>query len=309
MSDLSQLVAVRDALANLSAARTQVKKLDGWIAKISLAPPEKHGHLLSAVRVLEPRLTCLPTNNVICPAYPRAPRELQARIALGARPADVLLGLTAREAHEALSASATDPVAWLLRDVSLTSRPRSVAVARWVLACLADPMRREALERARIGRVAGEEVRGRATDRLDEIDPIDLVGGNATGVDVALDAAGRRAYARWEAEASTRHEALASPPPWWRPIRCAQLLMSAADLAREGREMRHCVGTYAHHVRNKSGVIVSIAIRARYGMHRATVYLSRSEPRVIEKHGADNASLDTLCERALAVCLNHWSAA
>ncbi|MCL2450290.1 MAG: PcfJ domain-containing protein [Polyangiaceae bacterium] len=297
------------------------------IRVLSAVPPHVRPRLSGALcvihRELEPVFSLpfpsLRYEGPLCPAYPRLvdgdaqTARVAARLALGQKPARVLAGLTAREAHRALSVGVTDPVAWLVCHPSLADEDidpgsvRSVPVARWLLACRADPARWDALTRPRTSRGPhGETIEGRLLDRIDEVRAQDLSRGPATGVDAAFEAAAKRAYDAWCREAERQHQPMAAAPTWWRPIRCAGLLLSAAELVAEGREMRHCVGTYAPYVRRGSSVIVSICLRARDGVHRSTVEVDRSSGRVLQHRGVGNAAPPRYCAHALRVCRARW---
>jgi hypothetical protein len=273
------------------------------------APAAEHPRLLAALGELVPSLRDLlpaPWEGPLCPAYPRAPRELAARLALGERPVDVCRGLTAREAHEYLaSGSRTSPAAWLVRDLrDLTVQIDHVPVARWLLACARDPARWAALATERVERGPdGTSIRGTYLARVDEIAPPDLVRGERTSVREAYAAASRRLYARWCRQAERQHDRLAPPPAWWRPIRCARPLLSAAELVAEGRTMGHCVGTYADVVRRRHSLILSIAVPSRAGLCRSTAQVDYRSGRVLQHRGQSNRDPHPLCVAALRVVL------
>lgn len=280
---------------------------------IERAPGAARPRILAAIAARHPALAPLcgdGPNGPICPAYPLASREIQARLALGESPARIMRGLTSREAHAALAHGCSDPIAWLVPDdFADAAAVHSVPVARWLVACLADPKRRAAIGQERTERGPhGEEIRGRLLDRIDKIRSADLVRGSATGVREAYERAAKRAYAAWERGASTQHAPLAPLPRWWVPVRCARPLMSAADLAREGRDLAHCVGTYAPYVRDQQSVIVSVCVRDRTGdVHRSTAEIDRSTIRVSQHKAHANRAPHPLCVRALDVCLQRWN--
>jgi hypothetical protein len=283
---------------------------------LSRAPTQVRGKLAAALVALHPELGMLemPATDPIAAAYPRAPARFQARVALGEAPAALLPGLSAREAHEALSLGYHDAVSYLLRDspyVCKSSGVRDVAVARWILACLGDPPRRQALLRESFERGPhGEMIHGVLASRVDEITSEDLPRGVATGVAVAFRSAAGRAWENWQREAETQHELLATAPTWWRPIRCARLLQSAAELVAEGREMGHCVASYAPYVRQGRSVVVSIAVpeckNLFVGTLRSTVEIDRHCGLVMQHKGPVNDVPHELCAAALRVCLRRW---
>jgi len=324
---VSALANLREVAAHLALrGRPVPAQLRRGLAIVEAAPEAVQPRLAAAVaeRCGAALTPLAPWSGDLCPSYPRASRGVQARLALGEAPAKVLAGLTPREAHQALAAGVGSPADWILRDVPAHGI-RTVAVARWVAACWADPARRAALEATRTERVAGAEVEGRLLDRVDEIAAADLAGGAATGVVAAFEAAGARAYAAWERGAESDESALAPTPRWWRALRAdavvrdttgalervrwgSRLLGSAAALCREGREQRHCVGTYAPHVRAQRSVIVSIAAREGAALHRSTAELDRRTLEVRQHRGFANRDPHPACERALAAALRRWEA-
>jgi hypothetical protein len=279
------------------------------IATAERAPEGQHPRLAAAVAELHAPLRPLVSwEGPLCPAYPRAIPAHAARLALGEPPVRILRGLTPREAHEALSAGFADPIAWILRGDVAVHGVRSVAVARWIAACWADPKRRAALETERTERVAGVDVRGRLVDRVDEITPADLERGPATGVQPAFAAAAARLYSEWEESAKDDERPLNTAPRWWKSVRCAHVLLTRKALCAEGKAMAHCVGTYAPYVQSGRSVIVSIVIRVREDLYRSTVELDRSGPPTVRQHkGIANAAAPPVCVRALDVLLRRWS--
>ncbi len=107
-----------------------------------------------------------------------------------------------------------------------------------------------------------------------------------------------------------RGKPLASPPRWWRPARCARLLLTGSQLVAEGRQVRHCVSTYAGYVRQGESVIVSLLIRDGDGLvHRSTVELDRRTALVRQHKGPENETPSPLCQRALEVLSRRWQEA
>jgi hypothetical protein len=302
-------VAVVEQLAGRLADRKlkPPRELERGLEALARAPERARDRLLAALAEALPLGFAAPeSGGPLAPAFPRASREVQARIALGEAPAAILRGLTPREAHEALSAGIEDPIEWILAEADLADhadKPRSVPVARWFVACWRDPARRAALERERNERgPGGLEIQGRLRDRIDEIAARDLPRGERTSVDAAFRSAAERRYAEWARGAERDETQLAPVPRWWRPIRCARMLNSSAALVREGRQMSHCVGSYAPAVRQQRSVIVSLYVCG----HRSTAELTRDGSRVWQHKGPSNAAPHVLCERALQTCLKRW---
>lgn len=287
--------------------REAIRVVDRALRVLVRMPPYAQDRVAAALVTRAPLLGPVlrpPPVTPLCPAYPRVGERWAARIVLGEAPTRLVPGLARREAHEMLLAGVsteTDAYRWLVRDLPVDV-VRSVPVARWLRACWADPDRRAALEREIVDRGPhGEEIRGRLIDRVDEISTTDLARGPATSVREAFRSAARRAYERWERDHERAEQPLAPTPLWWRPIRCARLLMSAADLVAEGRAQRHCVGTYAHYVRSGRSVIVSICVVAHGATHRSTAELRRADVAVLQHKGARNCAPPPLCVAALEV--------
>jgi hypothetical protein len=296
-----QRVAERLTARGLSLPR----QLRRALPALAAASPAAQARILGALATVLPGLAPLlpPPPDCLCPAYPQASPQAQARLALGDRPEQVLRGLTRREAHEALRDGYDDASAWLLRDVPVAAgrRAPSVPVARWILACHRDPTRWAALETERTEQgPGGVEIRGRLLDRVDEIRAADL-DGEHTSVRRAFESAARRAYAQWERDAETQHEALAPLPAWWRPIRCARALTSAAELVAEGRALNHCVGTYSAAVRARKSWILSIRVRVGSEVYASTAELDYRSGGVLQHKGRGNTEPPLLCQRALDV--------
>lgn len=249
-----------------------------------------------------------------CPAYPQVAREVQARLVLGHKPEQILPGLTPSEARKALTegydgrSSNKTAAAWIIRDVllllvSANARPAaetSVPVARWLAASLSDKQRKAALltERVEHG-PGGAEIHGRLIDRIDEIRASDLPNGPKTSVRDAFTHAAARHYAQWEKDNENAEGRLIAPPSWWKPVKYAKLLNSPAKLVREGRDMKHCVGTYTHEVRRGNSVIVSFCLNGE----RATAELSRDGKHVKQCKGVANKHPPAICARALDVLM------
>lgn len=234
----------------------------------------------------------------LCPAYPGVTLAQAARLCRGESPVQVSGGqLTRREAHEWLStAPELSPTEWLARGLSAECHHlRSAAVVRW----LYDVRRRGGwgqLERERtLHGPAGQTVRWRFLDRVDEIQDVDLSRGVRTGVEEAFAHAAERLGSAWLEQNRGNHRVLASVPPRWRLYRNSMRpLVTPAQLIREGEEMHHCVGGYASAVEQGQSVILALSVVG----HRSTVELS-PDGRVLQHHGPRNEPPHPLCQRVL----------
>ena len=321
----------REALARLRG-RAQARKqaqLQGWISLLERAPVERHGVIVRALQVLYNEALAVPAPIVplsaghLLPEYPHASLTIQARLVLGEtpvqvsgpRPAD---RLTRKEAHAWLSEGRGDisPAEWLIasrRDLipmaHLPPSLQSVAVVRWVHAVISDPPRAAALCRAREERGPhGEVVHGSYLDRVDELRAQDL----RPSVEETFRVAGARMLKDVERALRKRSEPLSGPPRWWKPARCATLLLTGGQLLAEGKTMEHCSAQYAGYVRRGDSVLVSLAVPERLPgetvIRRSTVELRRSDARVLQHRGYRNGPPPEVCARALVVLLKRWRA-
>ena len=311
------LDAIRAERARLGSAvlyRNAAANVDRIVALLEGCPERHHDRLAACLAQVEPGVydrfagvaaEWAQRQLPLCPAYPHAPRTFQARLSLGAKPADLYPGLTPKEAHEALGLGCKTPIAYLLRGFEFGDRlgVRSVRVARWLVAVSNDPPRWEAMIRIED---PGEAYWG----RLDEIEDADLPDGIATGVARAFDRADARAEA---ANRGLRHaagERLAPPPPWWKPMRCATLLNTRELLEREGTAMHHCVGGYAYRV--AQGDCVLIAFRVRVFRNKALLRVERSTAelmpngRTAQHRGPFNREPGAFCRAALEIGKRRW---
>lgn len=233
----------------------------------------------------------------LCPAYPRATLAQAARLCLGESPVQISGGqLSRREAHEWLSTFPEySPTEWLARGLPAECRQlRSVAVVRW----LYDVRRRGGwgqLEKERVLHgPAGQTVRWRFLDRIDEIQDMDLVRGVRTGVEEAFERAAERAGSAWLEQNRGNHRVLASVPRWKFYHNSMRPLLTPAQLIREGEELHHCVGGYAAAVEQGQSVIISMSVIG----HRSTVEMT-PDGRVLQHYGPRNEPPHPLCERVL----------
>jgi hypothetical protein len=260
----------------------------------------------------------------ICPSFPRVGKREQCELVLGKPPQAFFNGaLTPKEAAQALTDGYTDAIGWLLRETrsrGISCVARSAAVARWIAACTADAPRWQALLVPR-----GDH--GAYYARTDEIEDADLVNGLRTGVEVAFRRSDERVAAIRRAEMQKASGPIAEgarlhdPPSWWKPIRCARLLLTKAALVAEGREVHHCVADYDYRVRDGSSVLVSLSVpkrdkrTGRVTILRSTVEYSGEgdthrrtllDPRRVQHRGSCNQVPHALLEKALRVCERRW---
>ncbi len=133
--------------------------------------------------------------------------------------------------------------------------------AAWLLAVVKDPERLSALtlERSFPG-PDGQEVKGRFIDKLYDLRDDDIPGPKASVHTVFENAAEREARFR-EAQEAARPAVILPRPEWWPPaheIPGVKLLRSNRALAREGEELRHCVGGYTAAAKRGERYIASL---------------------------------------------------
>jgi hypothetical protein len=241
------------------------------------------------------------------PSYPEVAGGFRAQLWLGVKPVELAPGLTAREAHRWLLDGAGDePAAWLIRQAGLAHAAREIEVARWLIAVERDPARREALHRERTLR----DPQGRAAcvvyaTHVDQIAAADLAEGLRTSVQRAFERAAER-FGRSATEAwSKDYRILAPTPHWFKPVRCARVLRTPAELVTEGQQLRHCVGGYIPYVERNEAVIIGLSVRGE----RSTLELSPDGRHVRQHHGVANGPPPALCQRAWAVLQRRWGIA
>jgi hypothetical protein len=159
-----------------------------------------------------------------------------------------------------------DPMNWYARRTGVPSH-RSVKVMDWMTHLQRKGWWGE-MEKERVQYVGGEEQRFTALDLLDEIQEEDILTGKE-GVSVILRRASERSgeafYQKHKEDFKTLRHGL---PQWTHRLpRWIRVLNTAAGLANEGRDLKHCVGGYMEAVR--SGRCIILAINSRHG--RSTV--------------------------------------
>jgi PcfJ-like protein len=217
-------------------------------------------------------------------------------------------------------------------DMSIAGYRERIEIARWLATCFEDEERKTSLLQQRVGRRVG----GRYIDRLDEIRAGDLQDGILTGIARAFTRADERAVELDRARAATdarfeidSKKVLREFPAWYKPIRCATLLLTRDALAKEGRDMHHCVGDYSYRVSTGESFIVAIRVpsgpRAKGGIERwsansgieqhdtttgfkyirSTAELD-ARGTIRQHRGSCNADPHILCRLALDVCISRW---
>jgi len=219
----------------------------------------------------------------LAPAYPRLPLKLARRLVLGESPVQLSSGLLSRnEAHEWCTAGAPSIPEWLA-DYLGVPRHRSVKVVRWLAHCRQSG-RWPALERQREVRLPGGEMRiWSVIDVLDEIQDDDILSGRDS-VDAVVRRVAQRHGEAWIEKTLEDHRVLAPLPAWANNLPSGvRILLTPAQLARDGNEMDHCVGSYAQAV--ERGQCHILAITTRHG--RSTVELS-PDLLVVQHYGPRN---------------------
>ena len=229
-----------------------------------------------------------------------------APLVLGVPPQELSHGLTRDEARRWLEESLgmMPPVRWLLRQHNVPERivAHDVAVARWIIAAMRDPVRWQALERVREMRgLFGTVVRGRLIDRIDELTEPDL----CASIERTFGNAKKRSYESTLKTISGLRAPLAPAPAWWQAQPFARLLITGAELVAEGREMEHCVPLAAFSVLKRVCVIVALNVHG----HRSTVELDPVTVEVRQHLGHRNARPHPQCEALLRQLLPLWRAA
>ena len=237
--------------------------------------------VFQATRISGPALHCGPTSAV-----------MSAWI-LGARPKDLAPGLTHREASAWLCQSQhTNPVSWLWAQDPQTQGsavPRTMAVARWALAALKDPRRRDAI-----------------LEHLNEMDEIAdedlLVGGKSIARTLTC---ARRRVSGWKGP-----EELVPPQPWEARLpQGVRLLRTATDLVEEGAKLNHCVGRGSYHERiaNNQSWIISISTASG----RSTLEIQRPSGHLHQHTSTRNSKPpeghDALAQSVVTIIQSHPS--
>jgi hypothetical protein len=242
-------------------------------------PENNKLNIIRAYGVLNPTFNLTKGEGLEYPSYPNVPPEIKAKLILNHPVGE---GLTKKERHQWLMDGAKEEVhKWLLRDTGLEAR--SIVVARWLLKVLANEEMKAALYLGRRGM--------RLSDHT-----IDLVDDDCQGG--VLEAIARRADRMAIDEFG--EEQLCKWPKWLSPLRGrVNLLDTASKLAREGREMRHCVGGYSSAVKEGRSFIISI----RAWHHRATVEFS-PQGKLVQMKAKGNVEASEVCKKLVELALS-----
>lgn len=295
-----RVAKVQDALRGGSAVvRAAALPARGVFATLGLEIPE------ADKGAIQHQATAL-----LCPQYAKdgvIKLELaQAQaIVLGlATPRDVVGGghLTGKEVHRFLMDhnGSANPADWLAAQLGLPVTHRSVKVVRWLGVVRAKGWWQH-LETERQHFVGGEQHTFRYLDLLDEIQDADIVTGKE-GVAVVFGRASERNGEEFYLKYKDDYKTLSHDVPRWaagKLPRGMRLLNTPADLAREGRDLMHCVGTYVESVRNGSSIIIAVVTR----QGRSTIELTR-EGSIRQHRGVKNAEVPKRNEQLVTAWMN-----
>lgn len=197
------------------------------------------------------------TRNVALPVLwkNRPSAYVGVRLLEGYEPRTLASGLTR---HEAASWCYQDkwatPASWLWAqhrdqwpDAPETLNTQLVSIVRWLIR-LNEEQRASFL---RVKKVDGELTPVYGWSRLDELLPQDLMRGVEATFAMAED---RAALDKWQGP-----NELINPPQWIKHLpEGVELITTFLRLVEEGRDMRHCVATYASRIYKKESLIFSL---------------------------------------------------
>jgi len=169
------------------------------------APDTVHGRMAVAYAVATEYVVAPMLKGALCPAYPDLDVRKAAQIVLGKSPVELSDGqLTRAEAHAwCVDGAKLLPQQWLIRHLPMPEGapfcPRSVTIARWMLAVHKRGAWGQLTRIRTIHGPAGATVRSALIAQIDEIQDVDLVEGDRTHVDVAFQRAAQRVIDRLEA--------------------------------------------------------------------------------------------------------------
>ena len=220
--------------------------------------------------------------------------ELTAKLILGARLADLNLGLTKAEGGQFITQNKHDtPIKWLWDQVSQKHQeldglrvPNSMDVVRWVNKMMSSPPRKQAMLRDRQSVFGGYRIEGRVIDRIDEIKSVDLCGSPWRTIENAVV---RAIEEEWSGE-----DELVKPEPWYKVLpEGVRVLNHYSLLRQEGMDMSHCVASYAEQVHRGDCVILSVKV----GDERSTAEIK--EGRCVQHVGIRNGSPPAACVKVV----------
>lgn len=210
----------------------------------------------------------------LMPQYSNISVEFAKRLVLGAKPIDLSNGLlNGKEAHSWLTHDSydfMDATDWYSMHYELPQH-RSLVVLKW-LKVVRDSKRWDALTRERQVHAPGrdEPIHYNYIGILDEVQDIDILTGKDS-VQAVFERAAERNGEKHLAKMMGDYRILRSRPAWAKNMRsCVTYLNTPDALVKEGADLKHCVGGYAHAVEKEQCHILSI--RTRHG--RSTVELT-----------------------------------
>ena len=214
------------------------------------------------------------------------------QVVLGVAPSSLarFQGLTTKECHQYLTDNHEQPdVQSWFAGVNGVPVHRSVVVMRW----LVEVRRRgwwENMTRERVQRVGGQEHRFNFLQLIDEVQEEDIQSGK-DGVAAVFQRVSERHGEEFYLKSIEDHRTLRHDYPEWTKHlpRGMRLLNTPSELAAEGRDMKHCAGTYIEAVRRKETIVLSVV--TRHG--RSTVEIS--DLLILRQHRT--VKNDTPCRR------------
>jgi len=246
----------------------------------------------------------------VCPSYPKVFVLAAIRIARGETPVQLSNGvLTKKEAHEWLSSGMDDmyPVDWLLRNITIVpqGKVKSPLLARWLLA---------AEKRGGLGQLTrvrvqygprGQRMEFRFVDVIDHVTEADLVNGPNTTIEDAFQSASNRGGEEYARRFEEDFRSIGKEPAVWKLIPGARYLKTPSALVNEGREMKHCAGTYIRNVEEGYSAVVAMNLNGA----RSTFEV-RIEDNVVTQHmGLNDKRPPQVCIEALEgmMVVNGWN--
>ena len=190
--------------------------------------------------------------------HPAPKPEIAAYLVLGRKPKELAPQLTRREANEWVRQNVhATPEEWLwtrmraeyieLRDAKC---PGTMEVIRWCAKVLDNPATRASSIREDIV-LMGDDTEGSVWDRIDEVQPCDLC---RSPWGTIANASSRQIREMWSGP-----DELQKYEPWMDSLpEGAELIRHFSRLFQEGKEMRHCVASYAQDIAYGHSMIFSL---------------------------------------------------